>query len=178
MCPNAWHYQYVAPAHARTRHAHDLKQHCAHARTISRHHGTPQVRFKSTPFQPQRPQMTQCCTPRCFGRRETVRWCPSCSASFAVCAMHRDHVLRCPWPGSFMIPCSALVPPDQSWSAQWLCEPMYLRPQDFSAWSPEKKKPTAHCIATPAQGHLNESAPSPGSFESVAADQVDIDDVT
>ena len=119
--------------------------------------------------------MTLCCIPYCFACADAVRWCPRCNASFAVCATHRHSILRCPWPANFMIPCSALVPPDRSWSTPMSREPMYLRQDDFvTAWFPEKE-PAIECVATSTRGHPTDTSPSAEELEgTVGADQCDI----
>ena len=152
---------------------HTISSTTARTYSFSKQHGT-LGSIQSTPSH-HMPEMTLCCIPRCFGCCAAVRWCPRCNASFAVCAMHLDHTLHCPWPAKFMIPCSALVPPDHSWSIPRPFEPMYVRPQDVAwAWYPEKKS-IIGCVASSTQGHLTDPTPSPAKIEKgVEADQVDV----
>ena len=126
--------------------------------------------------------MPLCSFPHCFGCSEGVRWCPRCSASFAVCAMHRRHALSCPWPAKFMIPCSTQVPApsdDHLLGGPRPCEPMYLWPQDFVlAWCPDNKpaRQIVECVGSSEEEmRLIDSPPSTKRPErSVVAQRLDI----
>ena len=54
--------------------------------------------------------MATCCFPRCVTVYESVRYCPRCEASFAVCSQHIYAQIECPWPTFSGIPCLAHVP--------------------------------------------------------------------
>ena len=123
-----------------------------------------------------------CSFPHCSGCAEGVRWCPRCSASFAVCAMHRRHALSCLWPAKFMIPCSTQVPAPSDGhllGGPRPCEPMYLWPQDFVlVWRPDSKaaRQIVGCVgASEAEARLIDSSPSTKRPErSVVAQRLDI----
>ena len=74
--------------------------------------------------------MATCCYPHCVACFDVVRYCPSCRASFAVCAAHQETNLRCPWPTRLGSPCLTQVPisVDQRWRVPLTNGPMYVRP--------------------------------------------------
>ena len=75
--------------------------------------------------------MATCCYPQCVACFDVVRYCPSCQASFAVCAAHQATTLRCPWPTRLGSPCLMQVPlsmDQQRWRVPPTYGPMYVRP--------------------------------------------------
>ena len=88
------------------------------------------VPFASRPPLSRTGSMATCAYPHCVACFDVVRYCPSCRASFAVCAAHQETNLRCPWPTRFGSPCLTQVPisVDQRWRVPLTNGPMYVRP--------------------------------------------------
>ena len=93
-------------------------------------------------------QMATCCYPHCVACFDVVRYCPTCAASFAVCAAHQDTTLQCPWPTLSGSPCLTQVPVSIDQHCRrtpltyGLMSPMYVRPSSHGTGQP----PGLHCL--------------------------------